>query len=257
MKIYTTQELAKLDGNDQNLVFIAVDGKVYDVSKSEKWAKGLHMNKHRAGRDLSQEIRSAPHGLEMLERAELAGSLLDFRENSTGSGVLPIKKRENVLLIDGSLCVGCGACQAACALEHDLPEGPLTFRIIQFGPIETASNLEMSFIPTTCFHCSEPACVAECPTGAMQKREDGIVFSDLDICIGCQTCSVACPYGIPALNPAIGKIAKCDGCMERVSRGMWPACALKCPTGAITFGPCQSVIQDRLRREAIRLLRNA
>ncbi|MHB8204989.1 MAG: 4Fe-4S dicluster domain-containing protein [Desulfomonilaceae bacterium] len=255
MKTYMAQDLEKFDGSDGGQVLVAVNGKVYDVSQSNRWGKGLHMNMHGAGRDLTQEIRSAPHGLDMLERTELVGSLIEFQEDYSESSGSVMQKYKNALLIDASLCIGCGACQAACTLEHELPEGPLTFRIIRLGPIENADNLSMSFMPTTCFHCDKPACVVECPTGAMQKREDGIVFSDLEICIGCQTCSIACPYGIPVLNPTIGKIAKCDGCKERVELGMWPACALICPTGAITFGSCQTVVQDRQHREAVRLLR--
>jgi Fe-S-cluster-containing dehydrogenase component len=69
----------------------------------------------------------------------------------------------------------------------------------------------------------------------MQKRADDIVISDPEICIGCQTCAVACPFGIPQLNPGQGKIAKCDGCADRVEQGLSPACVLACPTGALRF----------------------
>ena len=86
----------------------------------------------------------------------------------------------------------------------------------------------------------------------MQKRDDGLVFSDLQLCIGCQTCAVACPFGHPQLNPATGKIAKCDGCRQRVDEGLWPACALVCPTGALSYGSVQQVIHQRRMREAVR-----
>jgi Fe-S-cluster-containing dehydrogenase component len=89
----------------------------------------------------------------------------------------------------------------------------------------------------------------------MQKRKDGIVFSDLEICIGCQTCAVACPYGIPVLNEATGKIAKCDGCRDRIDAGLWPSCALKCPTGALSFGSATQTVQDKRHREALRIAR--
>jgi Fe-S-cluster-containing dehydrogenase component len=89
----------------------------------------------------------------------------------------------------------------------------------------------------------------------MQKRDDRIVFSDPELCIGCQTCAVACPYGIPVLNTDTGKIAKCDGCKDRVDLGLWPACALKCPTGALTFGVAIDVVQDRRQREALKVAR--
>lgn len=163
------------------------------------------------------------------------------------------RKGKTMLLVDASLCVGCGGCQAACAMEHDLPAGPRTVKILRLGPFEHGDGLSMSFLATTCFHCERPACVSECPTGAMQKRGDGIVFSELDLCIGCQTCAVACPYGVPVLNPATGKIAKCDGCRERIDRGIWPACAIKCPTGALRFGSSERVVQDRRQNEAAKI----
>lgn len=160
--------------------------------------------------------------------------------------------RKNVLSIDASQCIGCFACQVACKMEHDLPAGPRTFKIIQLGPFEQGNELIMSYFPATCLHCDSPACVAACPTGAMKKREDGIVFSDPELCIGCQTCAVACPFGVPALNTATGKIAKCDGCRARIDVGLWPACALKCPTGALQFGSRHRIVQDRREREAVR-----
>jgi Fe-S-cluster-containing dehydrogenase component len=76
------------------------------------------------------------------------------------------------------------------------------------------------------------------------------------LCIGCQTCAVACPFGIPELNPATGKIAKCDGCRDRVDRGLWPACALKCPTGCLSYGSPSRVVQDLRTREALTVVRS-
>ena len=164
--------------------------------------------------------------------------------------------RKNALSLDTSLCIGCFACQVACKMEHDLPPGPRTLKIIQLGPFEREEELTMSCFPATCLHCENPACVAACPTGAMQKRPDGIVFSDPELCIGCRTCAVACPFGIPELNVVTGKIAKCDGCRDRVDLGLWPACALKCPTGALQFGSSEKIVQDRREREAERRARS-
>lgn len=138
-------------------------------------------------------------------------------------------------------------------MEHDLPAGPRPVKVIQVGPMEQGAKLAMTFQPVTCYHCDRPACVLACPTGAMQKREDGIVFSDMELCIGCQTCAVACPYGIPQLNPGTGKIAKCDGCMDRVDEGLWPVCALVCPTEALMFGPPTRVVQQVRAQEAVRV----
>lgn len=166
------------------------------------------------------------------------------------------KKKKDLLMVDSSRCIGCYSCEVACKLEHDLPAGPHPVKVIQIGPLEGENGLLMRYETVTCFHCDRPACVSACPTGAMQKRDDGIVFSDPDLCIGCQTCAVACPFGVPELNPAKGKIAKCDGCRDRVDQGMWPSCALKCPTGCLSFGSPQRVVQDLRTRAALTIVRS-
>ncbi len=164
-----------------------------------------------------------------------------------------MEKRGKALLSDSSRCIGCFACETACKLEHDLPPQTHPIRTITIGPLERDDHLVTTFQPVTCAHCETPACVAACLTGAMQKREDGIVFSDLELCIGCQACAVACPFGIPHLNPEIGKIAKCDGCKDRVDSGLWPVCALRCPTGALLFGSPARVVQEKRQKEATRV----
>jgi Fe-S-cluster-containing dehydrogenase component len=107
--------------------------------------------------------------------------------------------------------------------------------VIQIGPVEREGGLTLTFQVAACLHCDVPACVEACPTGAMHKRADGLVLSNGEICIGCQCCAIACPFGIPQLNPGNGKIAKCDGCADRVERGLSPACVLACPTEALSF----------------------
>jgi molybdopterin-containing oxidoreductase family iron-sulfur binding subunit len=39
-----------------------------------------------------------------------------------------------------------------------------------------------------------------CPVGARFKREDGLVLTDPDRCIGCRYCELACPYGVNYFN---------------------------------------------------------
>ena len=48
-----------------------------------------------------------------------------------------------------------------------------------------------------CLHCLEPACVAACPTTALQRQADGPVSYDDDECIGCRYCQLACPWDVP------------------------------------------------------------
>jgi Fe-S-cluster-containing dehydrogenase component len=164
-----------------------------------------------------------------------------------------LERRGNALLSDCSLCIGCFACETACRLEHDLPAQTRPIRVVMTGPLELSERFVLNFQPVTCAHCETPACVAACLTGAMQKREDGLVFSDLELCIGCQTCANACPFGVPELNPKTGKISKCDGCKDRVEQGLWPVCALRCPTGALLFGTPARLVQEKRQKEATRV----
>lgn len=157
------------------------------------------------------------------------------------------------LLMDANLCTGCGSCEVACQLEHDLPPTVLPIRALAVGPFPTDNGFVMTFAPATCAHCSDPICVRVCPQGAMQQRADGIVFSDPARCIGCRTCAAACPYAAPALNTATGKIAKCDYCRERADAGLQPVCVLKCPTGALSFGAVGLLIHQRQRQDAERV----
>ena len=75
MEEFTAEELISFNGKDGRPVYIAFQGKVYDVTKSPLWAKGLHMNRHPSGKDLAGEISAAPHGTEVLERYLQVGVL--------------------------------------------------------------------------------------------------------------------------------------------------------------------------------------
>jgi predicted heme/steroid binding protein/uncharacterized membrane protein len=74
MKVYGPQELSEANGKNETRTLVAVDGKVYDISESRRWMEGAHMKRHNAGRDLSSEIKSAPHGPDVLERFEQVGT---------------------------------------------------------------------------------------------------------------------------------------------------------------------------------------
>lgn len=75
MKEFTSEELLTFNGKDGKPVYIAFEGKVYDVSKSSLWSSGLHMNRHPSGKNLTGEISAAPHGPEVVERHPQVGIL--------------------------------------------------------------------------------------------------------------------------------------------------------------------------------------
>jgi Fe-S-cluster-containing dehydrogenase component len=85
----------------------------------------------------------------------------------------------------------------------------------------------------------------------MQKRgQDGIVFIDSNLCVGCKTCISACPWGAPQWNRDTGKVVKCDYCMDRVDDGNKPACVTACTTHCLDFGRVEDMTQIRRRRHA-------
>lgn len=75
-RVFTKRELKKYDGSN-GVAFIAFEGKVYDVSHSFHWKKGIHHVKHQAGCDLTKAFEQAPHGPDMLDRFPILGKLLD------------------------------------------------------------------------------------------------------------------------------------------------------------------------------------
>lgn len=75
MKEFDAKEIESCNGKEGRPVYIAYQGKVYDVSDSKLWKTGLHMKRHPAGKDLTPDIQAAPHGTEVLERYPQVGVL--------------------------------------------------------------------------------------------------------------------------------------------------------------------------------------
>jgi len=73
---FTARDLSYFDGREGHPAYVAYKGKVYDVSTSPLWLRGLHQDEHLAGRDLTAELADAPHGEENLEGFPLMGEFL-------------------------------------------------------------------------------------------------------------------------------------------------------------------------------------
>ncbi|MEA3374737.1 MAG: hypothetical protein U9R72_00825 [Chloroflexota bacterium] len=72
----TPETLPSLDGRDGGRAVVAVDGKLYDVTDSRLWKDGVHLRQHHAGEDLTEAMKRAPHGAEVLDRVPPIGEIL-------------------------------------------------------------------------------------------------------------------------------------------------------------------------------------
>ena len=75
MRRFTRLELRQYSGSNGAPAYMAYKGKVYDVSSSFLWKGGHHQVLHQAGRDLTDVLKDAPHGPELLERFPVVGQL--------------------------------------------------------------------------------------------------------------------------------------------------------------------------------------
>lgn len=155
------------------------------------------------------------------------------------------------LIQDAKKCIGCHSCEIQCKTNKSLPVGPKPCQVMQVGPKAVDNMPRISFVFIPCFHCEKAWCIEACPTGAMQKRKkDGIVFVNQELCVGCKACINACPWGAPQWDPEKKKAVKCDYCMERIDRGLKPACVTVCVTQCLEFGSVDHIAKSRRERYA-------
>ena len=138
-------------------------------------------------------------------------------------------------VIDQSRCIGCHACTVACKSENEVPVG--NFRTwVKYTEAGSFPEVKRSYAVLRCNQCSDAPCVEICPVTALEKRSDGIVDINPDLCIGCKSCMHGCPYDALYINDETGTAEKCHFCAHRVEQGLAPACAVVCPTEAIIPG---------------------
>jgi anaerobic dimethyl sulfoxide reductase subunit B (iron-sulfur subunit) len=153
---------------------------------------------------------------------------------------------------DTNKCVNCKSCAISCKEKHNHIPGRKFRRVhsVSTGNWVVIDEANRLYEPTNvfsyslsiaCNHCADPACKKVCPAGAIAKREDGIVFIDWDLCIGCGSCASACPYNAPSLDKEVLKMDKCDFCRELLPTGEDPMCVAACSVRAIEYGDLENL----------------
>lgn len=69
------ETLLKHDGKEGRPAYVAVEGKIYEVTGNRLWKNGMHMNRHQAGTDLTEAIAASPHGKDILIKIQEKGTL--------------------------------------------------------------------------------------------------------------------------------------------------------------------------------------
>jgi len=137
--------------------------------------------------------------------------------------------------VDLDACTGCKACVVGCNKMNGLDPDE-TWRAVGTIHGGTSGSPIQQTVTTACHHCLDPACMNGCPVGAYEKdAQTGIVKHLDDQCIGCQYCTLTCPYEVPQYNKRLGIVRKCDMCQDRLAEGEAPACVESCPNGAISI----------------------
>src|SRR5512132_788326 len=171
------------------------------------------------------------------------------------------------MLYDNTICTGCKACMPACNEANGLPPDTALSGGLWDTPLDlnekTKNIIKLyqdphgtgpAFVKRQCMHCLDPACVARCPFGALEKNKWGAVPWDSSRCIGCRYCEVACPFEVPKFewdrwNP---RIVKCEFCFDqRLEKNQQPACTAVCPTGAVIFGKREDLLAKAKERIAV------
>ncbi|MBO4301085.1 MAG: 4Fe-4S dicluster domain-containing protein [Desulfovibrio sp.] len=175
-------------------------------------------------------------------------------------------------LVDTTRCTACRGCQLACKEWHDLPANetkqtgthqnppdlnPYNYKIVRFREhLDEKGNVVWNFFPDQCRHCVIPICkevadmavpgaiVKDERTGAVLVTEKAAQLSEADI----KAVIDACPYNIPRLDTKTHLLTKCDMCADRVQAGMLPMCVKTCPTGAMSFGERDEILDLAQKR---------
>ena len=80
----TPEQLSHFDGKEGRPAYVSYKGMVYNMTNNRLWKNGAHMVKHAAGNDLTEALKTAPHGEDKILTMPQVGMLVT-------SGRTPVK----------------------------------------------------------------------------------------------------------------------------------------------------------------------
>lgn len=170
------------------------------------------------------------------------------------------------ILIDTSRCTACRGCQIACKQWNQLPgthtknvgsyENPQdlsfdTYKVVRYSEARNGDGrVKWYFFSEQCRHCLSPGCmaVAEKEEIVQDEKTGAVLFTDKTKDLDFGPTLEGCPYNIPRQDPKTKAMAKCTMCFNRITNNMIPACVKSCPTGAMTFGERDKILDQCKKR---------
>ena len=182
--------------------------------------------------------------IELTEGKLPVGRSMYINENPA-VGTNPNRNKQHGFFFTADNCIGCHACEAACAEKNETP-AHLAFRSVGYVEGGSFPDYKRMNLSMACNHCDDPVCLKGCPTRAYTKHvEYGAVLQDPETCFGCGYCTWVCPYNAPQLDPVKGQVSKCNMCVDRLEVGLKPACVSACVGNALDFGVIENIPEGR------------
>ncbi len=171
------------------------------------------------------------------------------------------------IMVDTSRCTACRGCQVACKQWKGLPgtktkqigtyQNPQdlsaqTLKLVRFSEgVKENGKPFWYFFSEQCRHCVEPPCVDAIGDDAAANKDDAtgvVLFFDKSKETTFEDVRTACPYNIPRQDEKTKVLVKCDMCIDRITNNRVPSCVLSCPTGAMTFGDRDTILDQVEKR---------
>ena len=106
--------------------------------------------------------------------------------------------------------------------------------IFHRGNTGAVSIIEAAEFAVYCRQCKDAFCVSACPKEALEHQGDGTIKRYNMRCVGCKSCTLACPFG--TIYPEVMNYitSKCNFCLTQLDSNpdYIPACVKTSPDGA-------------------------